>query len=164
MSLAHAKFDVIAPQKDPSPNRARKRRRRVDPAILISLFAVVVLASALFHVGQRAKLAALSYEMHQALTRLDQLQREQTRLLVEIERAHSLERIEADARVRLGMDRPQTEHLVVVHPLRTSPDAETASRDSDNLSWMAAISGWYDRVSTQIRAALPSPAWNREGR
>lgn len=162
MSLAQAKIEVASPRASETTRHGRKRRRRVDPAVLISAFAVIVLASALIHVGQRAKVAALAYEMHQVTAHLDQLQREQTQLLVNVERARSLDRVEADARLRLGMQQPETERLVVVRPSQSSTNVAVAQSESERNSWLAALSGWYDRVSTQVRAALPRPAWARE--
>lgn len=157
MSLAPARLDGVDAALSDQKERVRRRRRRVDPAVYISALAVIFLVAALAHVGQRAKVAALTYDMHQAKARLDELQRQQNQLLVQVERARALERIETEARVNLGMVRPGQERWYVVRTPQTQPPANVTSEASGS-SWLAAFSEWYERVSTQVRAALPRAA------
>lgn len=160
MSLAPISTDeVVYSPPERSARRNRKRRRRVDPAVAISACALLVLVVTMLHVGQRAKVAALTYDMHQALIRLDQLQRTQRQLVVDVEQARSLGRVEAEARIRLGMVRPEDNRLVVAHLAREDKPSSLQAPDLTNpaqrASWLTAFSEWYDRVSSQVRAALP---------
>ena len=167
MSLAHARLEEASVEERAveAPRAEHRRRRKVDPAVVISLFAVLVLAASLLHVGQRARVAELTYELHQARLRLEQLKRIETQLRVDIERARSLNRVEMEARLRLGMVRPTSERLVVVRSaareegLARAPEGEGAPA-----SWFSAFSAWYDRVSEGVRAALAAPRWTENGR
>lgn len=152
LSTAHAKHAPVyteAPAPQPS-HKAPARKRRIDPAVYISALAVLVLAAALLQVGQRARLAMLTYDLHNAKSRLEQLERVQTQLLVEVEEARSLSRIDLEARSRLGMVRPQATEWVVVRPRESAP----VPADPPAGGWADTLFSWYDRLSTGIRAAL----------
>src|SRR5690554_5415499 len=130
MSLAHAKTSsvYVEPNVELESNLQEKRepgrgrRRKVDPAVVITVLAVLVLAAALLQVGQRARLATLTYELHNARSRLMQLDRVQTQLLVEMEAARALTRIDVDARNRLGMVRPDSTEWLFL-PSESAPAA-----------------------------------------
>lgn len=166
MSLAHARVTPLHTDVnwDEEPITNRRRRRRVEPAVLISVIAFVVLGAAMLHVGQRAKLAALTFELHQAQIRLEQAKRIQTQLIVEVERARSLERVEAEARFRLGMVRPTSSNWIVVHADPPAPPSVQHPQTTGQSIWITAISEWYDRVSAQVRTALPVPWWSQNSR
>lgn len=157
MTLAHAKVEPVhLPRSNGAPEPARKRRRKLDPAVVISAFAFLVLIASLGHVAQRAKLAALTYELHRANARLTELKRTQTHLLVEVERARSLARVESAARTRLGMVRPETTEWVVLAPAERGERYEAAlARDDRGGVWLSAVSDWFRRVRSEIQAALP---------
>lgn len=159
MSLAPVTPEVQYSAPESSARRKRRRGRRVEPAVAITICAVVVLVATMVHVGQRAKIAALAYDMHQAQSRLDQLQRDQRKLVVDIENARSLGRIETEARLRLGMIRPDDQRLFVAHRVQDNEQSQlpitNSAQGARRSSWMTAFSTWYDRVSSQVRAALP---------
>lgn len=165
MSVAYARIEPspagVEPQSSPGP--ARRRRKRLDPAVAITLFALLVLVAALLHVGQRARLAELTYELQQARLRLEQLRRIETQLLVEIERARSLSRVETEARLRLGMERPGSSRLVVVRHVETDDGSEAVQERRGPGAWLAALTEWYDHVSASVRAALSIPRWSQDG-
>lgn len=152
MSLAHAKTTAYTevPTNEASRPGPRKKRR-VDPAVYISALAVLVLAAALLQVGQRARLATLTYELYNARSRLEQLERVQTQLLVEMEEARSLTRIDGEARTRLGMVRPAATEWLVLRP----ESSEVQSAQGERTGLFGAVVAWYDRVSSGIKAALP---------
>jgi len=157
MSLAHARkppafVEGQAPESQRSSPPSPRKSARVDPAVYISALAVLVLAAALLQVGQRARLATLTYELHNARARLEQLERIQTRLLVEMDEARSLTRIDGEARSRLGMVRPASTQWLVVRP-ESGGTGEAVSADQEG--WFGAVASWYDRVSSGIKAALP---------
>lgn len=158
MTYAHAKQESVHLEacREGGAEQARGRRRRVDPAVLVSALAFIVLVAALGHVAQRAKLATLSYELHLSNARLAELKRVQTHLLVEVEKARSLARVEADARTRLGMIKPESTAWVVLAPAETKNPVELAgSGDDRGRMWMSAVSDWFQRVRSEIQAALP---------
>lgn len=165
MSVAYARIDPsptgVEPQSTGGP--VRRRRRRMDPAVVISLFAALILVAALLHVGQRARVAELTYELQQARLRLEQLKRVETQLLVEIERARSLSRVETEARLRLGMDRPGSSRWIVVRQVETEEGVATLEERRGARAWLAALSQWYDHVSASVRAALSPPRWSQDG-
>lgn len=160
MTLAQAKVRVIESQ---TAGRAVQQeakpagRRRLDPAVAVSLIAVLVFALGMGYVAQRARLAALAYQLHAAERRLAEVERIDTYLSVEIERARSLERIEQEARYRLGMVAPATTAWVVLRPAAEARAAEANTDARRNSGLVAALSDWFNRVRSEIRAALPRP-------
>lgn len=152
LSTAHAKTPAYVDVSTPNPSQpSPRKKRRVDPAVYITAFAIIVLAAALMQVEQRARLATLTYELHNARSRLEQLERIQTQLLVEMDEAKSLSRIDGEARTRLGLVRPQTTEWLVV---RNEPEG-ASQPDMASSGWLDAVFSWYDKVSSGIRAALP---------
>lgn len=156
MTGAHARQELVSfsdrPGADERP-RGAKRRRKADPAVVVSIVALLVLAASMAHVAQRARLATLAYELHNSASRLEELKRIRTQLTVEVEEARSLGRIEASAR-QLGMIRPTSTTWLVLEPV--SPEGEaTAADDERGWEWGAALAEWYDRLRSSIRAALP---------
>jgi len=137
-----------------APSRAPRRKRRADPAVVVTVIAAVVLAASLAHVAQRARLAVLAYELHNASARLEELKRLHTQLTVEVEEARSLRRIEESAR-QLGMVRPTATAWLVLEPARRESEPERVEDAGTLRQWGVALAQWYDRVRSSIQAALP---------
>jgi Cell division protein FtsL. len=157
MSLAHAKVEVIQAQNAPE---TRKRpnptpRRRLDPSVTIFLVALVILGAAMGHVAQRARITALTYELHLENLRLAEAKRVNNHLLVEVERARSLKRVEEQARNRLGMVDPAQTTWLVLNPANPQTTAEPAATGTERPGLFAAFSLWFERVRSEMRAALP---------
>ena len=136
------------------PERAPGKRRRADPAVVVTVVALVVLAASLAHVAQRARMAVLAYELHNATARLEELRRIHTQLTVEVEEARSLRRIEESAR-QLGMVRPTSTAWLVLEPARRESEPEPGGDAGTGRQWGVALAQWYDRVRSSIQAALP---------
>lgn len=157
MSLAQAKVATIESERLLGPARppAKAPKRWLDPAILVSVIAVLVLATSMGHVAQRARIATLTYDLHVERLRLADVQRVHNHLQVEVERARSLQRIEAEARGRLGMVKPaQTTWLVLNDPAPPAVDRNEATVEG-RAGVAAVLLGWFERVRSEIRAALP---------
>lgn len=158
MTLAQVRAEEVQQPQVPQsePTRGRKRRKRLDPAASFTLAAMVVFLACMILVGQKAQLAALSYDLHEATQRLAEVQRIQTNLSLEVERAKSLDRIETQARTELGMINPTSSTWVVME--RTQPTHAVAPQEPETgLVWIEAVSQWFDRVRQDLRAALPMP-------
>ena len=156
MTGAHARLEPAYLDEyeiERESEQAPRRRRGADPAVLVTVVALVVLAASLAHVAQRAKMAVLAYELHNATARLEELKRIHTRLTVEVEEARSLRRIEESAR-QLGMVRPTSTAWLVLDPARRESELEPG-RDRTGHPWGGALAQWYDRVRSSIQAALP---------
>ena len=122
---------------------------------MVSFVALVVLAASMGHVAQRARLATLTYDLHVESLRLAEAKRLNNHLLVEVERARSLQRVEVEARARLGMSSPtQTTWLVMDQPEAES-SVEVVEVVERRPGLVAALSGWFERVRSEIKAALP---------
>ncbi len=79
--------------------------------LLIALLAIFSLA--FLQLWQSWRYLEALNEFHRAQTRVEALRTERDRLLFEVARAFSLERVERIARERLGMTRPEPEFLVL---------------------------------------------------
>lgn len=90
--------------RDPGPRLASRRW-----LLLVGLLLVAALALAYLWVSWQWVYTL--NELHKARAELQALQAERDRLLFEIGRAFSLERIEKIARERLGMYRPEPQYL-----------------------------------------------------
>ena len=80
-------------------------------ALLLGLLGIGALA--LLQLGQSWRYLDALNGLHEAQTRVEALRAERDRLLFEVGRAFSLERIERVARERLGMTRPEPRFLTV---------------------------------------------------
>ncbi|GEM_PF-1244011 len=80
-------------------------------ALLLGLLGIGALA--LLQLGQSWRYLDALNGLHEAQTRVEALRAERDRLLFEVGRAFSLERIEQVARERLGMTRPEPRFLVL---------------------------------------------------
>jgi cell division protein FtsL len=90
----------------------QRAERWITPKRALVLGALVVLAVlALFYLWQSWQWVYWLNELHQAQAELDDLRAERDRLLFEVGRAFSLERIERIARETLGMYRPEPQYL-----------------------------------------------------
>lgn len=157
MTGAHARQERVSFSEyraEAAQAKSPQRRRKADPAVVVSIVALVVLAASMVHVAQRARLATLAYELHNAASRLEELKRIRTQLTVEVEEARSLHRIEASAR-QLGMIRPTSTTWLVLEPDDGEGDASVSADDRRGWEWGAALAAWYNRVRSSIRAALP---------
>ena len=79
--------------------------------LLFALLAITALA--LLQLWQSWRYLETLNELHRTQTRAEALRAERDRLLFEVARAFSLERVERIARERLGMTRPDPEFLVL---------------------------------------------------
>lgn len=157
MSLAQAKVATVESERllGSAKHPAKAPKRALDPAIVVSVVALLVLAASMGHVAQRARVATLTYDLHVERLRLAEVKRIHNHLLVEVERARALDRIEAEARGRLGMAKPaQTTWLVLDAPASAAAE-EIAEAGEGRLGVAAALLGWFERVRSEIRAALP---------
>lgn len=156
MTLAHAKVEAIQAQHSPETrNRpGPSPRRRLDPTVSVFLVALVVLAAAMGHVAQRARITALTYELHLENVRLAEAKRLNNHLLVEVERARSLKRVEQEARNRLGMTDPAHTTWLVMNPNNPATQQPVVV-DEERPGLVAALSLWFERVRSEMRAALP---------
>jgi len=156
MTLAQAKATTAQPQGAISPAEApAPRRRQLSPTTIVTLVAFLVLVTAMGHVAQRAKVAALAHDLHVERLRLAEMERVKTHLQVEVERARSLERVEYEAKNRLGMVAPTRTTWVVMDTKREEDVVRPANEGERGLGFVAALSGWFERVRSEIKAALP---------
>lgn len=155
MTLAQAKVRAVQPESAPRPGEAPIVKRRINPAAVATFIACFVLVTAMGHVAQRARVAALAYELHLQQQRLAEVERINTYLHVEIERARSLERIEREAKTRLGMVAPVRTTWVVLDPAGDENAVEEAAEGGTGRGLAAALSGWFERVRSEIKVALP---------
>ena len=101
-----------SPRKGGTSREDRERflsARRL--ALLLGLLGIGALA--LLQLGQSWRYLDALNGLHEAQTRVEALRAERDRLLFEVGRAFSLERIERVARERLGMTRPEPRFLTV---------------------------------------------------
>lgn len=157
MTLAQAKATAVESDRlvAPAVSPAKAPKKRLDPAIIVSVALLFVLLASMAHVAQRARIATLTYDLHVENLRLAEVKRIHNHLLVQVERARSLERIEAEARGRLGMADPSETTWLVMNAPAASPADGDAQAHEDRPGLVAAFSGWFERVRSEIRAALP---------
>lgn len=109
------RFSAVESKKS---NDSRREERNEAPfltrkrlALLLALLAITTLA--LLQLWQSWRYLEALNELHETQTRVEALQAERDRLLLEVARAFSLERVEKIARERLGMTRPKPKFLVL---------------------------------------------------
>lgn len=156
MSLAQAKVSAIGAEHGYRLAEAPKSRERrgVSPTVAVSMIALVVLVTAMGHVAQRVRIAALSQEVQVHNRRLAEAERLNVHLRVEIEKARSLDWIEREAKTRLGMGAPTRTAWVVLNTGGDSQRVEPEHEVRRESGLVAAMSGWFARVRSEIGAAL----------
>lgn len=132
----------LAPLAAPAGRQASRRNVRLRPIPLIAALGAFLLAALMLYVGQRSEELSLGYELQAAQRRLAAVQLESGRLELEIARARSLERIEAVARARLGMVRPDSMEFVAIAPAAPASFEPTGASQS----WLADAADWLGRV------------------
>lgn len=128
-----------------------QKKRRLDPAVIVSIGAVIVLIAALAHVAQRAEVAVLTYELQRENLRLAQAERMRNHLLVEVAKTRSLGDIEIEARERLGMVDPDRVRWLTVAS-GDAPVGGTADATETKLTapLVSAVATWYERVRSEL--------------
>ncbi|MEW6522546.1 MAG: cell division protein FtsL [Bacillota bacterium] len=112
---------------------------------------IVILAGCVFLglalVSLPATTAKLGYEIVSLRAELDALQRDVSRLQLELARLESLDRIEQIARERLGMREPEQLRLVQL--------GEPAANDPGNLDpWRPQVEGAVQRLASGVRGFI----------
>ena len=129
----------------------REKSARHPVTGVVSAALVVALLAAGF-VGQRVVLMHLTYKLDAERALLRQVAQEHEQLRLQVERARSLDRIEALARGRLGMVSPTHRQMVVIPAPSMSQgtgtlsvaqaEAARAKRDGPGTGWLAALIAW----------------------
>ena len=98
MTLAQAKATAVESDRLVAPGYPRRKPLKNGSirAIIVSVALLFVLLASMAHVAQRARIATLTYDLHVENLRLAEVKRIHNHLLVQVERARSLERIEAE--------------------------------------------------------------------
>lgn len=141
------------------PQPARRWRVRLHPMLLLSLVALVTVWLVATGIGQRVRAIELEYEIQEMNERLNQLQKEEQQLQLEIARLQSLARVERLARSRLGMVEPGSSRVVVLKDLAVpdrslgQPDAGVRVAVTQGKRLWAAVFRWMGALLPAFDAA-----------
>jgi len=102
-----------ARSKKPAARAARSAQRR-DQWLVLSFLGAGLVSVALLHVWLRLQVVHLGYVLAASAKLQNQLEQENRELRVEMASLTSPERLEAMARARLGLARPQKGQVIVL--------------------------------------------------
>mgnify|MGYP001406833604 CR=1 FL=1 len=139
------RHSTLAEESVPLAKARRKAPR--SPVLRIGLWALMVALLCLGYVAQRVALMQLTYQLDAETARLRAVAQEHEYLRLQVARARSLDRIEAIARGRLGMQSPGHRDVVVIPSTQTAPTQPAAySSPSEEVAasegWLAALMDW----------------------
>lgn len=133
--------------EEPVPPAHARHKTPGSPVLRIGLWALVVALLCLGYVAQRVALMHLTFQLDAETARLRQVAQENDYLRLQVARARSLDRIEAIARGRLGMQSPGQRDVVVIPSMERAPvPAATYTSPSQEAlaseGWLAALMEW----------------------